>query len=151
LQAFWRGLLTRKRFRQTLLRVRYVDDDDFDYIGIDENEFAFDPTILEENFMPFKFQAINDLKNEKLSKRETNSKDINQVTESIQDNFRPSLYESIKYLAQSDEKLKIEVKESTKSQNKKSLKDIPQCILQSNSQHSKIESNIKAKASCTHF
>lgn len=52
IQAFWRGFAARKRFQRAWSRLRYIDDDEFDYIAVDENDYAADPSIFEDNFLP---------------------------------------------------------------------------------------------------
>nr|PNR26939.1 hypothetical protein PHYPA_030420 [Physcomitrium patens] len=57
LQAYWRGIRTRKRFRQALSKLQFIDDDDFEYVAVDESEYTLDPTVFEKNFIPSKFRV----------------------------------------------------------------------------------------------
>ncbi|CAM6081882.1 unnamed protein product [Calypogeia fissa] len=46
IQAHWRGYCVRRRFRQALDMAKYVDDDDFDYVSIDDSQFFAGETAL---------------------------------------------------------------------------------------------------------
>lgn len=48
IQAIWKGHVTRKRFQETKSKLVYVDDDDYDYVQVDEREFALDALNLKD-------------------------------------------------------------------------------------------------------
>lgn len=139
--------MTRKRFQQALSRLQYVDDDDFNYIAVDENEFAIDPKIFEEKFTPL--QNVDESNNDSLYKLKTVSKDTFEANESIHEDY--SLFDprdNTKHSIQSDGKVEVERKESSKSNCEISVKDVPQSIPPASFHKSKAQPSIHAKASC---
>lgn len=95
LQAFWRGFVIRKRFRQVISRLRYVDDDDFEYVAVDENEFELDPILLEDEYsLLSKLRASKELGTGNLCKPESGSTDEIPAIGSENENHGPSLSES---------------------------------------------------------
>lgn len=94
LQAFWRGFVTKKRFRRALLRLQYVDDDDFQYVALDENEFALDPMVLENEYSLFlKLQASKEIGMGSFCKSKTNCASAIVAIKTITEDHGPSLSE----------------------------------------------------------
>lgn len=52
IQAIWRGHVTRRRFQETMSKLTYVDADDYDYVPVDEREFALAASNLEDFMKP---------------------------------------------------------------------------------------------------
>lgn len=52
MQAIWRGHVTRKRFQETMSKLTYVDADDYEYVPVDEKEFALVASNFEDFIKP---------------------------------------------------------------------------------------------------
>ena len=52
IQAIWRGHVTRKRFQETTSKLIYVDADDYEYVSVDEREFALAASNFEDFIKP---------------------------------------------------------------------------------------------------
>jgi hypothetical protein len=52
IQAIWRGHVMRKRFQETMSRLIYVDADDYEYVPVDEREFALAASNFEDFIKP---------------------------------------------------------------------------------------------------
>jgi len=87
LQAFGRGFLARKRYQKALSRLRFVDDDDFEYVAVDENEFVLNSLIFEDEYSLFcKNQASKELGPlENLCISQTNSTNANLMVELVEE------------------------------------------------------------------
>jgi len=96
LQAFWRGFVARKRFQKALSKLRYYDNDDFEYVAIDEKEFVLDPTIFEDEYSLLfgKLQTTKDHNSSTLCSLNKNSTNAILAIEPIKEDHESSLTKS---------------------------------------------------------
>jgi len=87
LQAFWRGFLARKRYYKVLSRLQFVDDDDFEYVAVNENEFVLNSLVFEDEYSVFcKLQASKELSlPENMYKSKTSSTNANLMVELVEE------------------------------------------------------------------
>lgn len=96
--------------------MQYIDEDDFEYVAIDENEFTLDSIVFEDNFVPSKFQYLNKNRIENLNENTINSKNAIETSQSLKDHT-PITCKITKNLIQENDKHEVKVAPESRYQS----------------------------------